>query len=100
MNDIYRRYGELTESNKFSISSEETFPYELADELSCLLYTKVIYKMSEISRNAERVSAYKARKEAVNTLTESPGEKHLWACVIAFQNYPLTAPWLHGKVNA
>lgn len=53
-----------------------------------LPYTKVIYKMSEISQNAERVRAYKARKEAVDTLTESPGEEHLWSCVIAFQNYP------------
>ena len=47
-----------------------------------LPYTKVIYKMSEISQNAERVRAYKARKEAVDTLTESPGEEHLWSCVI------------------
>ena len=32
-----------------------------------LPYTKVIYKMSEISQNAERVKAYKARKAAVDT---------------------------------
>lgn len=53
-----------------------------------LPYTKEIYKMSEISQNAEQVRAYKARKAAVDTLTESPGEEHLWVCVIAFQNNP------------
>lgn len=53
-----------------------------------LPYTKVIYKMSEISQNAERVKNYKARKAAVNTLKNSPTEEHLWDCIIAFQNYP------------
>ena len=50
--------------------------------------TKVIYKMSEISQNAERVKKYKVRKAAVNTLKDSPTEEHLWDCIIAFQNYP------------
>lgn len=38
--------------------------------------------------NAERIRAYKAQKEAVDTLTECLGKEHPWACVIAFQNYP------------
>lgn len=53
-----------------------------------LPYTKVIYKMSEISQNAERVKAYKARKSAVDTLMAAPTEEHLWDCIVAFQNYP------------
>lgn len=53
-----------------------------------LPYTKVIYKMSEISQNAERVKTYKARKSAVNTLMAAPTQGHLWACIVAFQNYP------------
>ena len=53
-----------------------------------LPYTKVIYKMSEISQNAERVKAYKARKAAVDILIEAPAEGHLWDCIVAFQNYP------------
>ena len=53
-----------------------------------LPYTKVIYKMSEISQNAERVKTYKARKSAVNTLMAAPTQGHLWDCIIAFQNYP------------
>ena len=53
-----------------------------------LPYNKVIYKMSEISQNAERVKAYKARKAAVDILIGAPTEGHLWDCIIAFQNYP------------
>lgn len=53
-----------------------------------LPYTKVLYKISEISQNAERVKNYKVRKAAVNTLKDSPTEEHLWDCIIAFQNYP------------
>lgn len=53
-----------------------------------LPYTKVVYKMSEISQNAERVKIYKERKAAVVTLIETPTEGHLWDCIVAFQNYP------------
>lgn len=53
-----------------------------------LPYIKVIYKMSEISQNAERVKAYKARKSAEDTLMAAPTEEHLWDCIVAFQNYP------------
>lgn len=53
-----------------------------------LPYTKVIYKMSEISQNAERVKAYKTRKSAVDTLLEAPTDGYLWDCIVAFQNYP------------
>ena len=53
-----------------------------------LPYSKVIYKMSEISQNAERVKTYKARKAAVDILIGAPTEGHLWNCIIAFQNYP------------
>lgn len=53
-----------------------------------LPYTKVIYKMSEISQNAERVKAYKARKLAVETLMAAPTDGYLWDCIVTFQNYP------------
>ena len=53
-----------------------------------LPYNKVIYKMSEISQNAERVKAYKARKAAVDVLMAAPTDGHLWDCIVAFQNYP------------
>ena len=52
-----------------------------------LPYTKVIYKMSEISQNADRVRKYKVRKSAVEILVDSPTEEHLWDCIIAFQDY-------------
>lgn len=53
-----------------------------------LPYTKVIYKMSEISQNAERVRTYQSRKSAVDTLMTAPTEEHLWDCIVVFQNYP------------
>lgn len=53
-----------------------------------LPYTKVVYKMSEISQNAERVKTYKARKATVDTLMAALTEGHLWDCIVAFQNYP------------
>lgn len=53
-----------------------------------LPYTKVIYKMSEISQNAERINRYKARKRAVECLQENCTDKNLWKCIAAFQEYP------------
>lgn len=52
-----------------------------------LPYTKVIYKMPEISQNAERVKTYKAGKASVDILMAAPTEGHLWDCIVAFQNY-------------
>lgn len=53
-----------------------------------LPYSKVIYKMSEISQNAERVNRYKNRRQAVAEMTENCTEENLWRCIIAFQRYP------------
>lgn len=52
-----------------------------------LPYTKVIYKMSEVSQNAERVNRYKIRKQAVESLQENCTEENLWKCTVAFQEY-------------
>lgn len=53
-----------------------------------LPYSKVIYKLPEVSQNAERVRRYQARKQAVEILHEDCTEDNLWKCIIAFQNYP------------
>lgn len=53
-----------------------------------LPYSKMIYKMSEISQNAERVNRYKNRKQAVVEMKEECSEDNLWKCIIVFQNYP------------
>lgn len=53
-----------------------------------LPYSKVIYKMSEISQNAERVNRYKNRKQAVECLQANCTEENLWKCIVAFQEYP------------
>lgn len=52
-----------------------------------LPYSKVIYKMSEISLNAERVQKYRMRKAAVEKLAAEPTEENLWNCIVKFQGY-------------
>lgn len=53
-----------------------------------LPYTKVIYKLDEISQNAERVKRYKLRKRLVEELQEQMTIDCLCECVVAFQDYP------------
>lgn len=53
-----------------------------------LPYTKVIYKLDEISQNAERVKRYKLRKNVVEELQERMTVDCLWECVVSFQDYP------------
>lgn len=53
-----------------------------------LPYTKVVYKMAQISQNAERIKRYKIRKQAVENLKDDCIEDNLYQCVLAFQEYP------------
>lgn len=53
-----------------------------------LPYSKVVYKLSELSQNAERIRKYRERKAAVEKLKEECTEKNLWDCIVAFQKYP------------
>lgn len=53
-----------------------------------LPYTKVVYKLSELSQNAERIKRYKGRKKAVDDLHKACTEENLWKCIIEFQDYP------------
>ena len=53
-----------------------------------LPYSNVIYKLSELSQNAERIRKYRERKAAVEKLKEECTEKNLWDCIVAFQKYP------------
>lgn len=53
-----------------------------------LPYTKVPYKESEISSNAEWCIVYRKRIAAVQALQENMSEEYLWDCIIAFQGYP------------
>lgn len=53
-----------------------------------LPYTKVVYKMSEISQDAERINRHINRKQAVAKMKENCTEENLWQCIIAFQCYP------------
>ena len=53
-----------------------------------LPYTKVVYKMAQISQNAERIKHYKIRKQAVENLKDDCTEDNLYQCVLAFQEYP------------
>lgn len=53
-----------------------------------LPYSKVVYKLSELSQNAERVKRYKFRKTAVEILQADRTVENLWNCIVTFQNYP------------
>lgn len=52
-----------------------------------LPYSKVVYKMSEISLNAERVQKYRMRKAAVEKLASESAEENLWNCIVMFEGY-------------
>lgn len=55
---------------------------------SYLPYSKIIYKMDEISQNAERVQKYKQRKKAVDALQHTRTPEMLRKAMIVFQEYP------------
>lgn len=79
---------ELLKLGKTITEIQETMGLSYSALHTYLPYTKVVYKMSEISQNAERVRNYKLRKSAVEILTAVPTEEHLWDCIVAFQHYP------------
>ena len=53
-----------------------------------LPYSKVVYKMDDISQNAERVKKYQQRKKATERLRTERTDDALWDCVVAFEGYP------------
>ena len=79
---------ELLKLGKTITEIQETMGLSYSALHTYLPYTKVVYKMSEISQNAERVRNYKLRKSAVEILTAVPTEEHLWDCIVVFQHYP------------
>jgi len=50
-----------------------------------LPYSKVPYKESEISANADRCELYRKRKAAVEAIVDI---ESLWACIVLFAGYP------------
>ena len=50
-----------------------------------LPYSKVVYKLDDISQNAERVKKYQQRKKAVERLHAEMTTDALWECVVACQ---------------
>ena len=75
-----------------------------------LPYSKVVYKLDDISQNAERVKKYQQRKKATERLRTEMTDDTLWDCVVAFEGYPFhTATGLpfmytvgmgrHGEAN-
>ena len=53
-----------------------------------LPYSKVVYKLDDISQNAERVKKYQQRKKATESLHAEMSDEALWDCVVAFAGYP------------
>ena len=84
------RYTETEQIQKLLGQGKTMEEVQSSLNLSCstintyLPYSKVIYKMSEISQNAERVRRYQARKKFKENCTE----ENLWKCIVAFQGYP------------
>ncbi len=86
----------LLKSGKTMIEVQEEMGLSRSAINTYLPYSKMIYKMSEVSQNAERVAKYRERKAAVQSLHgiieegEMTGEMedNLWNCVVAFQHYP------------
>ena len=50
-----------------------------------LPYSKVPYKETEVSANADRCNLYRKRKEAIAGVAD---KESLWQCIVLFQNYP------------
>ena len=80
---------ELLKLGKTITEIQETMGLSYSALHTYLPYTKVVYKMSEISQNAERVRNYKLRKSAVEILTAVPTEEHLWDCIVVFPTLSL-----------
>ncbi len=55
---------------------------------SYLPYSKVPYKVDELSTDAEKAGRYRERKAAVEYLRNVGGTEALWSAVSAFQEYP------------
>lgn len=53
-----------------------------------LPYNKLVYKLDDISQNAERVKKYQQRKKATERLHTEMTNDALWDCVVAFEGYP------------
>ncbi len=53
-----------------------------------LPYSKVVYKLDDISQNAERVKKYQQRKKATERLRTEMTDDALWDCVVSFEGYP------------
>lgn len=55
---------------------------------SYLPYKKGLYNAKDISLNAERIRAFKARSRCIDALSEALTEQKLWEAVVLFRNYP------------
>lgn len=55
---------------------------------SYLPYTKNVYRLEELSTNAERTKLYRDRKAVCQRLYENKNETVLWEAILLFQNYP------------
>lgn len=77
----------LLQQGKTMEEVQETMDLSYAAINTYLPYTKVIYKLSDISQNAERIKQYRARKQAVLDLKENCTEEYLWNCVVVFQRH-------------
>ena len=87
-NEISKEVNDMRAAGKSIVEIQELTGLKKSSVNGYLPYTKSIYKAEELSINAERISIYRSRQQAVRNLMECMSEHALWDAVVAFQKYP------------
>lgn len=87
-NDISDEVNDLYAAGKSIVEIQSITGLGKSSVNGYLPYTKAIYKLEELSLNAERINVFRSRQQAVKELSADMREDKLWAAVVAFQNYP------------
>lgn len=77
---------ELLKLGKTITEIQETMGLSYSALHTYLPYTKVAYKMSDISQNAERVRNYQLRSSDMEIFTTTSTEGHLWDYIVVLQH--------------
>lgn len=87
-NDISDEVNELYAAGKTVAEIQKITGLGKSSVNGYLPYTKAIYKPEELSLNAERISVFRNRQQAVRKFAVDMSEDNLWDAVVAFQKYP------------
>ena len=87
-NEISKVVNDLRAAGKSIAEIQELTGLKKSSVNGYLPYKKSVYKSEDLSMNAERISVYRRRQQAVRNLMECMNEHALWDAVVAFQRYP------------